>query len=315
MRPPRTNSESPDLMGARGRMPAWFWYFMAALAVLGIGAGVGIVLSTRSEAGTAADDNLTPRPAPSEPGVEATEGGPSGGDDGFARVVDCDVAEPPVIPGLDISVDSMSRAQETAIGESYLAEVLAYYPASSDSATESDLQDLLDELAPTIDGIDFDVTLLDSSEVNAFALPGGSLFFTTAIVDVLDDDELAFVMAHEIAHVECRHSAQQLEREALAVAAVEAVLGDAVDADSLYESTTGQGVAFLANLSFSRADEQEADLRALDLMEHAGRSTGAAAGALRVLLDYTVEPASDMEVWLSTHPPTAERIENVEAAA
>lgn len=293
---------------------AWRWLAAIAAAVLVL-AGVVVVWAVR-------DDDEPARPVSQransdDDDTDAEErddeaARPPGGD----RVNDCDVAERPRLDLLGIEIDPMTREQERDLGEEYSAEVLTWYPVSDDAGTQHTLDALLDELAPSIDPIDWSVTLLDSPEINAFALPGGPLYFTTAITDLMSTDELAFVMGHEIAHVECRHIARQLEREALAVVALDSALGGAVDAQELYESELGQGIAVLASLSFSRDDESQADLRSLDLLERAGRPTSAAADALRLLRDATGDlPDDGVSTYFSTHPPTRDRITAVEAAA
>lgn len=292
--------------GRRARR--WPWLTGAGAAALIVAAAVVILVSVRDGATPAGDARRSDRDDDVRPvDARATRNG--------ERVVGCEVAEPPRIELLGIELDPMSRQQERDLGEEYATEVLSWYHVADDDRTQETLDELLDELAPRIDAIDWSVTLLDSTEINAFALPGGPLYFTTAITDLMSTDELAFVMGHEIAHVECRHIAQQLEREALAVAAVDSVFGGALDAEALYESELGQGVAVLASLSFSRDDESEADLRALDLLDRSGRPTSSAADALRVLRDHTGDvPDDGVSTYFSTHPPTRDRIAAVEAA-
>lgn len=220
------------------------------------------------------------------------------------------------VPGTEIMIEPLSIEQEAAIGEDTVDEVLRTSSPSDDDATQSRLEDLLDELRPTGTDVDYQVTLLESEEVNAFAVPGGSIFFTTAITELMPDDELAFVMAHEISHVHCRHIAQEIERVGLVAAAANALLGTDLDADDIYADAAGSVIAELASLSFSRDDELEADLAALDLLEEAGRPLDAAADGLRTLmsLEGDYQP-SEIDVLLSTHPPTQERIDAVEAEA
>lgn len=231
-----------------------------------------------------------------------------------SRLVDtCGESDLLSIPGTDISIEPLSSDQEIEIGESARADILGYYVAGEDAGTESMLTDLLDELQPASPHVPYSVTLLDSDEVNAFAIPGGGIFFTTSIVDLMSEDQLAFVMAHEISHVECRHIAHQIEREALAAAGLSAVLGQEIDPEDLYSNSASAALTSLATLGFSRDDESEADLAALDLLEAAGRPLGAAVGALEVLRDLEggADP-STVEVLLSTHPGTQDRIEDLD---
>ena len=288
----------------------WWAWALIALVVVVCGVTALVVVSTRSD--ESADESAQDR-------RDRDEGdSPSDSDD----VTELDVVGDDLAcaasgtledPITGVSVEPLSRQREREIGDAAILDVLAFYPEVSDRPVEDLLDDLLDALDPEVGGVDFDVTLVASTEVNAFALPGGHLFFTTAIVELLDDDELAFIMGHEIAHVACRHVAHQLEREALVVAALESVVGGVFDVGEFYESEGGQMLATLGSLSFSRGDESESDLVSVDLMRRANYELSAAPSALRVLLALETEGSeSAAGALLSTHPPTRERIADVE---
>ena len=129
----------------------------------------------------------------------------------------------------------------------------------------------------------------------------------------MTEDDLAFVMAHEVGHVVCRHLAQQFERQALVIAGLDALLGSEIDTGRLYAEAAASVLTEVADLGFSRDDEGEADVAALDLLASAGRPLSAGPSALRVLqeLEGNLEPSA-IDVFFSTHPPTAERIERLE---
>jgi len=216
------------------------------------------------------------------------------------------------IPGTKVTIEPMTLEQERSAGVDVRSSVYAFYATSDDSATQATLNDLLTEITPAGSPIPFTVTLLESDEVNAFAIPGGDLFFTTGITSLMTNDELAFVMGHEVAHVACRHIAKQFERQALVVAGVDALLGTEPDMGRLDAAAASEVLSGLAGVSFSQADETQADLVALDLLADAGRPLEAGTSALRILqsLEGGVE-SSAIEVFLSTHPPTADRIERL----
>lgn len=227
---------------------------------------------------------------------------------------ECGRSETLTIPFTDISVEPLTREREIEIGQEVVDEVLATYTLSDDPAQQQRLAGLLDRIVPATTDADYSVRLIDADEVNAFALPGGALMFTTAIVELLDDGELGFVMGHEVAHVECRHIARQLEREALTVTGIDELFGDLVDAQQLYESEVGQTLAFLGSLSFSREDESESDLVALDLMATADIPLTEAVEALEQLRSIEGDvPSEGIIDFLLTHPPTEDRIEAVQA--
>ena len=273
----------------------------------------GIAVWGRSD-GRAAD--TSPSNERSEPGSgsdESAGGGSERADDSDALVGRCGQSDFLTIPGTEISIDPVSPEQERSIGAETRSVVLEQYRVSGDEDTQAMLDRLLDELRPPGTDIDYVVTLLDSSEVNAFAIPGGDLFFTSAITSLMTEDELAFVMGHEVGHVACRHLAQQFEREALVIAGLDALLGTEIDTGRLYAEAAALILTDVADLRFSREDELESDLAALDLLAAAGRPLSAGPSALRALLEMEddLEPTA-VDIFFSTHPPTSERIDRLE---
>ncbi len=99
------------------------------------------------------------------------------------------------VPGTDISIEPLSRAQEAEIGAAAVDEVISTSVVADDANTQALLDRLLDDLAPVDSGVAYRVTLLESDEVNAFAVPGGALFFTTAITDLMTEDELSYCVS------------------------------------------------------------------------------------------------------------------------
>lgn len=292
-------------------MPTWVFPVLAAIVVV-VG---GVIVLAVARPGGGPGGAPPPGDDRSEPDAQTGTGEPQGDRPRPPSLHECGRSETLTIPYTDIAVDPLSRAQEIEIGREVIAEVLATSAVADDAAQQDRLARLLDRIVPADTDAEYSVRLIDTDEVNAFALPGGALVFTSAIVEQLDDGELGFVMSHEVAHVECRHIAQQLEREALAVAGIDAVLGDLVDGEELYRSEAGQTLAFLASLSFSREDEAESDLVALDLMDAAKIPLAEAVNALEHLrsIEGDVPSGDHLDLFL-THPPTADRIEDVRQA-
>ena len=114
----------------------------------------------------------------------------------------------------------------------------------------------------TISG-DIEVHVVDSSIVNAFALPGGSMVMTTEILK-LPDDQIIGVLAHEIAHVKQRHILRELIRATIFSSIMGLLLGDA----SAFLVVDPQTVSNLIALNYSRKHESEADQTALKLLDN-----------------------------------------------
>ncbi len=132
--------------------------------------------------------------------------------------------------------------------------------------------------------------------VNAFAAPGGTIVVTTPLLDALHSpEELAAVLAHELAHVERRHALRGLIQQLSLQALLGLIAGDA--------SALGEGLRVagrLGSLSYSRADELAADDGAETLLERAGVGGAALADALESL--GRASPRSGGLDFLSTHP-------------
>lgn len=143
---------------------------------------------------------------------------------------------------------------------------------------------------------------------NAFALPDGTLVFTDALMNILDEDEFLAVAAHEIGHVLHDHGMRNVISSTALIAAITLLTSGA---DAFSEIVAGTPLA-LAQLAYTRDLEREADDVAMDLMQASGIPPAAFAQALTKLVrSYGGDPddSSTWEGYLSTHPAPAERIE------
>jgi predicted Zn-dependent protease len=162
------------------------------------------------------------------------------------------------------------------------------------------------------------ITILNSPNVNAFALPGGYLYVTRGLLALANDSaELAAVIAHEMGHVTANHGLQRQQKEQeelLASQVVNTVLGSDRDA----KAALIRGKLRLAQ--FSRNQELEADAIGIQSIGKAGFDPYAAARFLKAMQAYmdfrNVSGASDTSLdFLATHPSTPQRIELAEAHA
>ena len=165
------------------------------------------------------------------------------------------------------------------------------------------------------------VNILDSDEINAFATPGGHIFLTRGLVaSATSEDALAAVIAHEIAHIQLQHGLRAIRNnrftQALLLtgtAAVGATTGqDLSELVDIFSESVNEIVATLVTNGFSRAQEFEADILAMELMALAGYQPSALIDMLRVL---EVNQRGQPGGFNQTHPAPGDRIANAQRTA
>lgn len=157
-------------------------------------------------------------------------------------------------------------------------------------------------------GYEFEVHVLDSPQVNAFAMPGGQMaVFTGLLKEAEGPDEVAGVLAHEIQHVVQRHGIRNIYSQLRWQMALAVLVGDG---SSLHAQLLGSG-AFLAGLSYGREMESEADREGLALLEKAGMPKGGMVKFFKKL-DEQQGAVETYLKYLSTHPSSKDRISALE---
>ena len=140
---------------------------------------------------------------------------------------------------------------------------------------------------------------------NALALPGGVIYVTDALVELAPDNEAVLgVLAHELGHIDRRHLMRRLFASAAVGAAAAVLFGDV-------STVLAALPAILIELDYSRSMEREADLYAVELLRAHGISTGSVATLFERMQKAHDKrgSSSDWPPYLSTHPPTPERVE------
>jgi predicted Zn-dependent protease len=177
------------------------------------------------------------------------------------------------------------------------------------------LTDVTNRLVMATDRPDeaFQVTILNSPVVNAFALPNGRLYVTRGLLALANDtSEVAAVLSHEIAHVTLRHASQRSElqaRSALIERVAENVLNDAE------EAAMAQSQARSTLASFSRAQELEADQTGVKVLARAGFDPFGAPRFLTALGRSGTSSDSSSTERTASHPRTNERVARALQAA
>lgn len=194
--------------------------------------------------------------------------------------------------------------QERALGAQ--VETFLDFTRCDDDSAQAALSTLAKALARA-PSERYEVRIMDSDMTNAFALPGGIVVMTTGLLHKADDEtEVAGVLAHELEHVTQRHVLAGFIRDAILSAAWALTMGDYAGLMVIDPSTAYR----VANLEFSRADEQAADAGAVLRLHGAGLTH---KGLVRFF--ERIEKDSDSEdgpEWLSTHPSTEARIARLE---
>src|SRR5216684_3941894 len=162
--------------------------------------------------------------------------------------------------------------------------------------------------------VPFTIKVIDSDEVNAFALPGGFFYVNSGLVlRAQEESELAGVMAHEIAHVAARHGTKNATKgEIMQWASIPAMIFIPYSMAG-YAMYQGLNLAIpLTFLKFSRDAEKEADFLGLQYMYKAGYDPNSYVTFFeRIQADEKRRPGTIPKVF-STHPPTPDRIENTQ---
>lgn len=221
----------------------------------------------------------------------------------------------------DIGTDStqalISIEDEYTLGQALLKQLRAELPISDDLATSAYLEDLGTQLLAFAPAIEFPFTFLlaDDPSINAFATPGGIVVVNTGLVEaVQNESELAGVLAHEIAHVSQRHIARFYAKASkwslgTTIGMLAAILAAAYSPEAAQAALmTGVAANASAQLSFTRANETEADRVGKLILGSAGFDTSAMSRFFGRLQDSSMSKEDKTVEFLRTHPHPASRI-------
>jgi predicted Zn-dependent protease len=202
-----------------------------------------------------------------------------------------------------LSACGISQQQEVQMGQEYAQQINSQLPIVSDPEVNRYINLLGDQIAAKTSRADLDwrFYVVDSREVNAFAVPGGFIYVNRGLIErTTRMDELAGVLGHEIGHVVRRHSIEQMEK------AQGANVGVTL-ACILTSICNIAGGAIFAR--FSRQDELEADQEAVANTVRAGISPqGIVTMFQKLIAERRTRPGA-VEGWFATHPLEEDRIE------
>jgi len=199
---------------------------------------------------------------------------------------------------------------EIELGREIAREVERTEPLSTDKALQDRVKRIGGAIVERLElkVYPYEFKVLAKPDVNAFALPGGFIYLNEGLLSTMQNDNaLAFVIAHEVAHAAHRHWATHVEKMDTmnVLGALASVFGGV--GGSVIASLT----ATLTSLKYSRTQENDADKTGIEFMWNSGFDTKGALDAMRAL--ETLEKAKRGPRYLRSHPPTKDRLKQLEA--
>lgn len=208
---------------------------------------------------------------------------------------------------------SVSQREEIQMGRDYSSQLNEELPLVDDDAIRGYVDRVGTDIASRTDRPDlpYEFQVVNTDVVNAFAVPGGFIYMNRGLLEASENmSEVAGVLAHEVAHVVARHSAEQMERArsaGLALGVGSILLGDPGGA-------ARAGIGIGANLYFarySRAQESEADSLAVGYLVRSGWDPDGLVRFFETLQEMRERRPNALEALFTSHPLTEDRVEHV----
>jgi predicted Zn-dependent protease len=207
----------------------------------------------------------------------------------------------------------MSESQEIALGQESDPAIVAEYGLYKNDKLQAFIKEKGQEMAKISHrpNLKYEFKILDSPIVNAFAVPGGYVYFTRGIMGHFNNEaEFAGVLGHEIGHIAGKHSAKQYSKQMLTQVIF---IGGIIASEDFrkFADVTQQGIGLLF-LKFSRDNESESDMLGVEYSTKIGYNSHQMAGFFKTLKKLGGEGGS-IPTFLSTHPDPGDRHNKVEA--
>lgn len=211
----------------------------------------------------------------------------------------------------------MSDGQMQEMGVAAYADLKKKTPISQDPKTNEYVRCIANAITTAIEGEyaggQWEVNVFKDDSANAFALPGGKIGVHTGIMKVaVNQDQLATVMGHEVAHVLAKHGAERMSQVTLTQTGLDAVrvlAGEPTPAKNGVMAALGLGAQYGVLMPFGRTQESEADLLGLDLMAKAGFDP---RESVKLWVNMGKAGGGQPPEWMSTHPSHNTRIADLE---
>tara|TARA_R110001606_G_scaffold279510_1_gene428027 strand:- start:8144 stop:9547 length:1404 start_codon:yes stop_codon:yes gene_type:complete len=224
----------------------------------------------------------------------------------------------------DPSMAVMSADQEHRLGRSWLRSLRGQAPIMEDPVVQEYAESLVYRLASfsELNEPDLAIVVINTPDINAFAVPGGVIGLNAGLfLNAASDDEVASVIAHEIAHVSQRHfSRRYIQSQKMNIGVLAAMLASiavAIAGDGqagMAGMAATQAGALQAQLAYSRSNEREADRVGMQTLSAAGLDPEAMPRFFERMLEQQ-RYAGDPPEFLLTHPVTEDRVADTRARA
>jgi predicted Zn-dependent protease len=213
---------------------------------------------------------------------------------------------------------AINTQQEVQLGAQQAQQINRQLPLVQDRAINGYINQLGQSIARGADprGIPYRFYVVNSNQVNAFAIPGGHVYVNRGLIERADNvSELAGVLGHEIAHVTERHGIEQWQRAQRANLGLSVLYGVLLGRQpGTLERVGVQAAGGAVFARYGRDAEREADLRGIEFVTRAGIHPRGMVTFFQELLAERRRSPSRLEQWFSTHPLTEERIANTSQA-
>lgn len=211
---------------------------------------------------------------------------------------------------------SLSEQEEVSVGRQAAEEIEKDLVLLTDPVVTEYVSELGDALVLRSErhGLGYTFKVVDSPEINAFALPGGFIYVNRGLLEVADNEsEVAGVIGHEIGHVVARHGAEQVQRATyanLGLGALQSILGGSRGGQ--VANVAAQMVASGVFMRFGRDAEREADRLGAANVAAAGLDPGGMVTFFQKLSAMREGQSNVVDRFFASHPDPAERVGNVQ---
>ena len=209
----------------------------------------------------------------------------------------------------------INEETEISLGKSVAGQIAKKQKFSTDAAVLARVRKVGNAVAVISDrpALNYEFDVLADKELNALSLPGGIIYINKWLIDILTDDELAFVLGHEVGHVAAKHAVKRIQSDML----FQTVLSVAFIAAGPQGGEAAQNAASISDqiysligLGYSRGDEYFADSLGVKYVSKAGYNPYSAITALEKIKK-NEGPNVKILGYLRTHPYVDDRIKSL----